>query len=157
MKVRTRVLSIVAALALAAGFASGASQSTADRRVWQSDLQIQTLEAAGLRSGGSVNARIVVTADGSDPARAVRVEIMLPIGVGVLRLAPGCRPSASPVTGLNARVTCDIGDLQPRAIREIMISTTSRASTTPLRFAAFAYSDTPDPSPANNFAEKTAQ
>jgi hypothetical protein len=157
MRARTHVLSIAAALALVAGFASASSRVAGDPRVWQSDLQIQSLEAAEVRSGGSLNARIVITAEGSDPARAVRVEIMLPIGVGVLRLADGCKPSASPVTGLNARVTCDVGDVQPRGTREITISTTSRASTIPLRFAAFAYSDTPDPSPANNFAEKTAQ
>jgi hypothetical protein len=157
MNARTQVLSIVAVLALTAGFASAASRSIGDPRVWQSDLQIASLEAAELRSGASINARIVISAEGSDPAQAAKVEIMLPIGVGVLRLANGCRPSASPVTGLNARVTCDIGDLQPRGTREITISTTNRASTIPLRFAAFAYSDTPDPSPANNFAEKTAQ
>lgn len=157
MKPPTQVLSAAGALALAIAVAARAAPSRHDPRVWQSDLQIQSFEATEVRSGGSLNARVVLSAEGSDPARAVKIEIMLPIGVGVLRLAPGCTPSASPVTGLNARVTCDLGDVQPRATREIVISTTSRAATTPLRFAAFAYSDTPDPSPANNFAEKTAQ
>lgn len=157
MKVRLQLVSITAVLALAAGFTSGAPRPTDDPRVWQSDLEIESLEVAELRSGGSVNARIVISAEGSDAARAVRLEIMLPIGVGVLRLAQGCTPSASPVTGLNARVTCELGEVQPRGIREIAISTTSRKSSIPLRFAAFAYSDTPDPSPANNFAERTAQ
>lgn len=157
MKAYTGVLSTVAALGLAITVAVGASASRYDPHAWQSDLQVQSLEATEVRSGGSLNARVVISAEGSDPARAVKLEIMLPIGVGVLRLAQGCAPSASPVTGLNARVTCEIGDVQPRGTREIVISTTSRAATTPLRFAAFAYSDTPDPSPANNFAEKTAQ
>lgn len=157
MKARTHVLSITAALALAAGFAPAASRPTGDPRVWQSDLQIASLEATEVRTGGSVSARVAISTDGNDPARAVKVEIMLPIGVGVLRLADGCKPSASPVTGLNARVTCEIGEVQPRGTREIVISTTSRAGSIPLRFAAFAYSDTPDPAPGNNFAERTVQ
>jgi hypothetical protein len=133
------------------------ARSPGDQRVWQSDVRIESLEVNAAKAGGSLNARAVIAADGDDAARSVRVEIMLPIGVGVLRLSDGCKPSPSPVTGLNARVTCDLGEIAAHASREITISTTTRQSSLPLRLGVFAFSDTPDPSPANNFAERLAQ
>lgn len=136
---------------------SGASGSTRDPRVWQADVKIESLDAGELRSGGPVNARIVIAVDGGESARAVRVEILLPIGVGVLRIPDACRPSPSPVTGLNGRVTCDVGEIPGRSTREILLSTSARVSPQPIRFAAFVYSDTPDPAPSNNFAEKSVQ
>ena len=159
MRSRLRSLGF-GACALVAG-ASGVSAAVAHRdgdpRVWQSDVKIESLDASELKSGGPVNARIIVAAAGDDPARSVRLEVLLPIGVGVLRLADGCKPSPSPVTGLNARVTCEIGDIPARGSREISIATSARPGGFPLRFAVFALSDTPDPAPANNFAERVVQ
>jgi hypothetical protein len=106
------------------------------------------------KGGTSITARVVVATDSGD-ARGVRVEVMLPIGVGVVSVPDACRPSPSPVMSLSARVTCVLGDLRVREIRELSIVTTTRpGSREPLPFAAFAFSDTPDPQPSNNFAER---
>jgi len=141
----------------AAGGSTLYARGSSDPRVWQSDVRIESLEVTAAKTGSSLNARAVIAADGDDAARSVRVEIMLPIGVGVLRLSDGCRPSPSPVTGLNARVTCDLGEIAAHSSREISVSTTARLSSLPLRLGVFAFSDTPDPSPANNFAERLTQ
>jgi hypothetical protein len=90
---------------------SGAAPAHGDPRVWQSDVRISGIDVGDSRPGSAVNVRIVVAAEGEDAAKSARVEILLPIGVSVLRLTDGCRTSPSPVTGLNARVTCDLGDL----------------------------------------------
>lgn len=136
---------------------SGAAPAHGDPRVWQSDVRINGIDVGESRPGTAVNVRIVVAADGEDAAKAARVEILLPIGVSVLRLTDGCRTSPSPVTGLNARVTCDLGDLAVHGTREIVIATSARRTPGATRFAAFAFSDTPDPSPANNYAERVIQ
>jgi len=124
-------------------------------RIWQADVRVRTLEITEPKRGGPLNVRIVITTESDDEARAVRVEIMLPIGVGVVLVPAGCRASPSPVTALNARVTCELGDLPARALRDLSITTTARVAPAPLRVAVFAASDTPDPQPANNFAEKS--
>jgi hypothetical protein len=123
-------------------------------RIWQSDVRVRALEISETKRGGPLEVHIVVATESDDAARAVRVEIMLPIGVGVVRVPDGCRPSPSPVTTLNARVTCELGDLPARSLRELWLSTSARAAAGPLRVAVFALSDTPDPFPANNFADK---
>jgi hypothetical protein len=124
-------------------------------RIWQSDVRVRALEMSETKRGGPLSVHIVVATESDEAARAVRVEIMLPIGVGVGRIPDGCRPSPSPVNTLNARVTCDLGDLPARSVRDLWLSTTARVAAGPLRVAVFALSDTPDPFPANNFADKS--
>jgi len=127
----------------------------APQHAWQSDVSVRALEVTMLKGGTTIAARVVVATD-SGEARGVRVEVMLPLGVGVVSLPDGCRPSPSPVMSLNARVSCSLGDLRVREIRELSIVTTGRPATRdPLSFAVFAFSDTPDPRPANNFVERT--
>jgi hypothetical protein len=123
-------------------------------RAWQADVRVRTLEVTEIKRGGPLIVHAVIATESDDEARAVRVEIMLPIGVGVLRVPPGCRPSPSPVSALNARVTCELGDVPVRGSRDVSITTTARVASVPLRIAVFVASDTPDPQPANNFAEK---
>jgi hypothetical protein len=125
------------------------------QRVWQADVRIQLLEVTALKRGGPLTVRVVVTSESDADARAVRLDILLPIGAGVLRVSPGCRPSASSVASLNARVTCELGDMPVRGLREVQISTTAAAPTGHPRFAAFVASDTPDPEPTNNYAERS--
>jgi hypothetical protein len=127
--------------------------SVGSQRVWQADVSVRALDVATLKPGGPITARVSIAAD-SDVARAVRVEIILPVGVAVLRLPAGCRTSPSPVATLSARVTCALGDLPERGQRDVSIATTGSASAGRLRFAAFAFSDTPDPVPSNNFFER---
>ncbi len=138
----------IATLFLTAGRAEPA------QKVWQADVRVQSLDVTALKGkGGPLSAVIVVTSDNDEEARATRLEILLPIGVGVLRMPAGCRPSPSAIAGLIARVTCDLGDIPVRGLREITVTTTGGAAIHG-RFAAFVTSDTPDPQPSNNYAER---
>jgi hypothetical protein len=136
----------------------GRDQQPVDsRRVWQADVAIQAFDVTALKPGGGgpITARVVV-ATGNDDARGVRLEMLLPVGIGVLRVSDGCRPSPGPVASLNARVSCAIGDMPVRALREVSVTTSgvTPADARP-HFAVFVFSDTPDPRPSNNFAERS--
>lgn len=144
-----------ASLCTALAFIGGlAQQPVRSPRVWQADVAVQAFEVTAAKRGGPITARVVV-ATGNDEARAVRLEMLLPVGVGVLRVSGDCHASAGPVESLNARVSCVMGDLPVRALREVSV-TTSGASPADARptFAVFVYGDTPDPQPANNFAAR---
>jgi len=140
---------MAAALALALAARGRAASAQA---VWQADMRVQSLAVAA--RGGQLSARAVIYSDNDDDARAARVEFLLPVGVGVLRLPAGCKASASAVAGLHARVTCDLGDVEVRGLRELLIVTTGVTGGPNVRFAVFVTSDTPDPAPANNYAER---
>jgi hypothetical protein len=122
--------------------------------VWQADLQIRTLEVTKNKTTMSV--RVVIYTENNDEARAARVLFLLPIGVGVDRLAAGCvaTPGPSNVPSLRASVACELGAIPDRAFREVWISTTLPAEGVPRRVGVFAYSATPDPIPGNNYAER---
>ncbi|HEV8598198.1 MAG TPA: hypothetical protein VGQ69_02450 [Gemmatimonadales bacterium] len=145
-----RLLSLVAGLLLALG-----PKLLQAQEVWQADVRIRTLDIT--RIDANLVARVVVYSDNDDEARAVHVEILLPVGVGVVRTAPGCQASASPpgVSALRARVMCDLGTLPVRASREVFVMTTVPAAPSAKTFAVFALSETPDPRPGNNYAERT--
>jgi hypothetical protein len=135
--------------------------------VWQADVRIQLLEvtalrgtAAGTKPGRAntaarqFSARVVVASDTDDEARGVRLDLLLPVGAGVVRLPAECRASPSAVATLTGRVTCDLGVIPVRGLREVTVSTTATVSPSGARFAALVSSDTPDPVPGNNFAER---
>jgi hypothetical protein len=127
------------------------------QRAWESDVSVRAVEFSKATLAGSITMHVTVTAE-RDDARVVRLEIMLPVGVGVVAMPPGCRSSPAPLMSLAARVTCTLGDLHQRDVRTISVTTTDRpGARRPLRFAAFAFSDTPDPQPGNNFAERDAR
>ena len=127
------------------------------QRTWESDVSVRSVEFSKAPRAGSITMHVTVMAE-RDDARAVRLEIMLPVGVGVLAIPPACRSSPAPVMSLAARVTCTLGDLHRRDVRTISVTTTRRPGVhQPLRFAAFVLSDTPDPQPGNNFAERDAR
>src|SRR5206468_5203472 len=73
-----------------------ADVAVADRltQVWQADIQIRTLEVT--RSKSTMTARIVVFTEKDDEAREARLVILLPLGVGIDRLTPGCAATAGP-------------------------------------------------------------
>lgn len=150
-----RSLTAAGPLCAALAMGGGREQQPLDSRlVWQADLAVQAFDVAALRQGGPITAHVVV-ATGNDEARGVRLEMLLPVGVGVLRVSDGCRPSPGPVASLSGRVSCAIGDMPVRALRELFITTggVSAADARP-HFAVFVFSDAPDPRPANNFAER---
>jgi hypothetical protein len=138
----------------------GVRHATPAQEVWQADIRVRSMEVLPARSvaptarGGQLTTRIVITSDNDDDARAARLEILLPVGVSVLRLPGGCKSSPSAVAGLTARVTCDLGDVPVRGLRDVSIVTTGVQASPQGRFGAFVTSDTPDPIPSNNYAER---
>ncbi|HSJ65830.1 MAG TPA: hypothetical protein VK922_18255 [Gemmatimonadaceae bacterium] len=160
---RACLLGAATLVALAAAPGPGVSRQA----VWQADVRIQLLEVTALRGSTAASkpgqasaaarqftARVVVASDNDDEARGVRLDVLLPVGAGVVRLPAECRASPSAVATLTGRVTCDLGVMPVRGLREVMISTTATVSPTGARFAALVSSDTPDPVPGNNFAER---
>ncbi len=126
------------------------------QHVWQADLQIRALLVTA--SNGHLTAKVVVAAEQGE-AMAAKVEFLLPVGVGIVHLGTGCAPgpSAPGVPSLRARVICPIGNLRPRDTREFLVTTTMPPSGMDSRFGVIATSDTPDPKPGNNFAEKAVR
>jgi hypothetical protein len=148
MKAALRALPLLVAVT-----ASG--HSTADlQKTWQADLQIRTLEITATRTG--LSARIVVYTENDDEAKDARLLVLLPPGVGIDRLGPGCAASPGPsmVPSLRASVGCDLGAIPNHGFREVVVSTTRPTDAQPKRFGVFAYSGTPDPVPGNNYAER---
>ena len=123
------------------------------RPLWQADLQIRSLTVSEDR--GNLTARIIVTAEVGE-ALAARVEVLLPVGVGIVTLGPGCvaGPSMTGIRELRARVECTLGDLPARSHRELFVVTTNPPNGVSRGFAAVAMSETPDPKPGNNFAQR---
>ncbi len=120
-------------------------------RVWKTDLRIRSFDVMPVGQG-SVQATIGIIAEGEDAAKAVRLDLMLPVTVALIRAPAGCRASPAAVAHLSGRVTCELGDIPGHGTREVTVLT----SVPPVgaRFAAFVLSDTPDVSPSNNFAER---
>ena len=123
------------------------------RPLWQSDLQIRSLTVS--EDKGNLTARVIVSAEFGE-ALAARVEVLLPVGVGIVTLGPGCvaGPSMMGIRELRARVECTLGNLPARSNRELYVVTTSPPNGVVRGFAAVAMSETPDPKPGNNFAER---
>lgn len=136
---------------------SGAVTDSTQGQVWQADIQIRTLEVT--RSKSSMTARVVIYNERDDDARDVHLVVLLPLGVGIDRLVPGCAATAGPsmVPSLRAAVECDLGSIQNRGIKEVVVTTTVPPDVLPKRFGVFVYSSTPDPIPGNNYAERTIQ
>jgi hypothetical protein len=130
-------------------------QSGRAHRVWQADIQIRTLEVT--RGKTTMSARVVIYSDNDDDAQDARLLILLPVGVGIERLDPGCAASRGPsmVPALRAAVMCEMGAIHNRGFREVTVTTTLATEPFPKRFGVFTYSSTPDPSPGNNYAERT--
>jgi hypothetical protein len=138
-------------VALGAGLPSGTPQS----QVWQADIQIRTLEVTRTRT--NMSARVIIYTENKDDARDARLLFLLPVGVDIERLGPGCAASAGPSLSLvqRAAVLCDLGAIPNGGLREVAVSTTLPADGLPKRFGVFTYSSTPDPVPGNNYAERT--
>src|SRR6186997_3203031 len=111
MRART-IAALSATLAGALVATAGLGESTT-QHVWQSDVRVRNLELTSIDRGSMIAARVVVASDGDD-ARAVRLEVMLPVGVAVVHMPEGCRASPGPVMSLSARVTCVLGDVPAR-------------------------------------------
>jgi hypothetical protein len=123
------------------------------RALWQADLQIRSLTVSEDR--GKLTARVRVAAEFGE-ALAGKIELLLPVGVGIVTLGPGCVafPNRTGIRELWARVECTLGNMPARSDRELVVVTTSPPHGVARGFAVVAMSDTPDPKPANNFVER---
>ena len=97
-----------------------------------------------------------MTAARSGEALGARVEVLLPVGVGIVNLGSGCfaGPNVTGISVLRARVECTLGNMPARSNRELWVVTTTPPNGVARGFAVVAMSDTPDPRPANNFLER---
>ena len=135
----------------------GNSRGDGQGQVWQADVQVRTLEVT--RSRSTVTVRIVVYSEKDDDARDARLIVLLPPGVGIDRLGAGCSATAGPsmLRSLRATVECELGSISNHGMKEAVIATTIPPDVIPKRFGVFVYSNTPDPAPGNNYAERTIQ
>ena len=136
-----------------AGLGHSESQGTPQYLLWQADLSIRSLTISEAK--GNLTARMVVAAEVGE-ALSARVEVMLPVGVGIVTLGPGCvpGPNRTGISELRARVECSLGNMTARTSRELFVVTTTPPSGVARGFAVVVMSDTPDPKPANNFVER---
>ena len=143
----SRLVALV--LTVLAGLNAGARQ----RVLWQSDLQIRSLTVS--EEKGNLMARVVVAAEMGE-ALGARVDVLLPVGVGIVAMGEGCHagPSLTGISELRARVECSLGNMAARTNRSLFVVTTLPPAGVARGFGAVAMSDTPDPKPGNNFAER---
>lgn len=136
-------------VSLLAGLGLGARQ----RVLWQADVQIRSFTVS--EEKGNLTARVIVAVEVGE-ALGARVELLLPVGVGIVAMGDGCRagPSLTGISELRARVECSLGNLQPRSNRTLFVVTTIPPAGVARGFGVVALSDTPDPKPGNNFAER---
>jgi hypothetical protein len=130
-----------------------AHQRAPQYALWQADLSIRSLVVTEER--GNLRARIVVASEFGE-ALFARVEVLLPVGVGIVSLGAGCvaGPDRTGISELRARVECTLGSMPARSNREFYVVTTTPPIGVVRGFAVVAMSDTPDPKPSNNFAER---
>ena len=147
----SRYLLAVAGIVL--GLALGAQDAVPQYALWQADLQVRSLIISEAR--GNLTARVVIVAEFGE-ALAARVEVLLPVGVGIVTLGPGCvaGPNRTGISELRARVQCSLGNMPDHSSRELFVVTTTPPNGVARGFAVVAMSDTPDPKPANNFVER---
>jgi hypothetical protein len=136
------------------GLGLGGHQAVLQQALWQSDLQIRSLVVS--EEKGNLTARVVVAAEFGE-AIGARVEVLLPVGVGIVTLGPACvaGPNVTGISALRARVECQLGNMPARTNREVYVVTTSPPLGMVRGFAVVAMSETPDPKPGNNFVERT--
>lgn len=140
------------------GFLVLLARAAAAQGLYQTDLRVQTLDVQRVPGGLMAHAVVgVLAAENDAPSRGTSVQVLLPVGVGVIRMSQGCvlGASAPGVSALRARVICYLGVVANRSTREVVVFTTIPPQGVAKTFGIVALSDTPDPKPANNFAERT--
>jgi hypothetical protein len=131
---------------------AGLSPGIRQRILWQADLQVRSVRVS--QEKGNLRAEVVIATEVGEALDA-RVEVMLPVGVGIVAVGPGCTagPSAPGLSALRARVACNLGNLAAGSRRALFVITTTPPAGIWRGFGVVAVSDTPDPKPGNNFAE----
>ena len=126
--------------------------------VASADVSVQSVSVVDKRRNG-LTADITVHSHHDDDAQRVTLIVLLPFQTKVFRLSPEC--SIVPATssypdGVQAFVQCSLGDIPVGATKSVSIVTTTPPAGTAKRFAAFVWSQVPDPNQSNNFGEGTA-
>jgi len=141
-------------VSLLTGLQQGAVLGSRQRPLlWQADLQVRSLTVSEDR--GNLSARVVVATEVGE-ALGARVEVLLPVGVGIVSLGAGCvaGPSRTGIRELRARVECNLGDMQAGTNKEVFVVTTMPPAGIARGFGVVVMSETPDPKPGNNFLER---
>jgi hypothetical protein len=121
--------------------------------LWQADLQVRSLTVT--EDKGNLSARVVIATEVGE-ALGARVEVLLPVGVGIVSLGSGCvaGPNRTGIRELRARVECSLGDMQAGSNKEVLVVTTMPPAGIARGFGVVVMSETPDPKPGNNFLER---
>ena len=121
--------------------------------LWQADLQVRSLTVS--EDKGNLSARVVIATEVGE-ALGARVEVLLPVGVGIVSLGTGCvaGPNRTGIRELRARVECSLGDMQAGSNKEVVVVTTMPPAGIARGFGVVVMSETPDPKPSNNFLER---
>jgi hypothetical protein len=121
--------------------------------LWQADLQVRSLTVT--EDKGNLSARVVIATEVGE-ALGARVEVLLPVGVGIVSLGSGCvaGPNRTGIRELRARVECSLGDMQAGSSKEVLVVTTMPPAGIARGFGVVVMSETPDPKPSNNFLER---
>jgi hypothetical protein len=110
-------------LSILAGLGGGGTGGSATSP-WQADLQIRSLTVSEAK--GNLTAPVVVAAEFGE-ALATRVEVLLPVGVGIVTLGTGCvpGPNHTGISDLHGRVECTLGNMRAGTTRELIVMTTT--------------------------------
>jgi hypothetical protein len=121
----------------------------------QADVQVRSMTVT--HADDKLTCKFEVFSFHDDDALNTTVRVVFPVGVKFLSSATGCVASPVRRDGTQAFATCDIGRLGVRESRTVQIITTvPRIPAIRKIFGAFAWSETSDPQPRNNYSEATA-
>src|ERR1044071_6129371 len=118
--------------------------------LWQADLQVRSLTVS--EDKGNLSARVVIATEVGE-ALGARVEVLLPVGVGIVSLGTGCvaGPNRTGIRELRARGERSLGAMQAGADKGALVLTTMPPAGIARGFGVVVMSETPDPKPSNNF------
>jgi hypothetical protein len=122
----------------------------------QADIQIPAM-MVNCNDPGRITAKITVKNNDDRDARHTILLVLLPVEVKTISFPKNCWvlnttvPAPTPWAGC---LQCRLGTLEGN--KEITIAVTTTRSAHSNRFGVFAYSETADPNPGNNYKEETA-
>ena len=148
MKSTTNILGVLTILLFVSSVGLGQARP-------QADVQVRSLAVS--ESTGKLTFKFEIFNINDDSARNTTLRVLFPVNVKFLSSATGCTASAAVRDGTHAFAICDVGTLRVGESRTVQVVTT--VPTIPRirkAFGAFAWSETPDPLPANNYGEAVA-
>jgi|SoiMethySBSTD1v2_1073268.scaffolds.fasta_scaffold54852_5 hypothetical protein len=121
----------------------------------QADVQVRSMTVS--EAAGNLTLKFEVFSFNDDDARNTTARVLFPVNVKFLSSATGCTASPPVPDGTHSFAVCNIGRLRVGESRTVQVVTTIPSIATIRKtFGAFAWSETPDPRPGNNYGEATA-